>query len=62
MGLLTWYYHMLFKDLLHLVHFQDGVLIRGKNALPAAKEALSILDGNNKFGLYLRLYCSMLCS
>ncbi|KAJ8596368.1 HAD-superfamily hydrolase [Rhizopogon salebrosus TDB-379] len=29
----------------------DGVLIRGKNALPAAKEALSILDGNNKFGL-----------
>ena len=28
------------------------MLIRGKNALPAAKEALSILDGNNKFGLY----------
>ncbi|OJA10508.1 hypothetical protein AZE42_01703 [Rhizopogon vesiculosus] len=31
--------------------FQDGVLVRGKNALPAAKEALSMLDGNNKFGL-----------
>ncbi|KAG0704737.1 HAD hydrolase [Suillus ampliporus] len=29
----------------------DGVLIRGKNPLPAAKEALSILDGNNKLGL-----------
>ncbi|KAG1742113.1 HAD-like domain-containing protein [Suillus lakei] len=29
----------------------DGVLIRGKDPLPAAKEALSILDGNNKLGL-----------
>lgn len=29
----------------------DGVLLRGKNTLPAAKEALSILDGNNKLGL-----------
>ncbi|KAG1812545.1 HAD-like domain-containing protein [Suillus subaureus] len=29
----------------------DGVLLRGKNPLPAAKEALSILDGNNKLGL-----------
>lgn len=34
---------------------QDGVLLRGKNILPAAKEALSILDGNNKLGLYLCL-------
>ncbi|KAG2128036.1 HAD-like domain-containing protein [Suillus bovinus] len=32
----------------------DGVLLRGgTNPLPAAKEALSILDGNNKLGLYL---------
>jgi HAD superfamily hydrolase (TIGR01456 family) len=29
----------------------DGVLLRGKSPLPAAKEALSILDGNNKLGL-----------
>ncbi|KAG6378345.1 Haloacid dehalogenase-like hydrolase-domain-containing protein [Boletus reticuloceps] len=29
----------------------DGVLIRGDNALPAAKHALSILDGNNRFGI-----------
>lgn len=29
----------------------DGVLLRGKNPLPAAKEALSILNGNNKLGL-----------
>lgn len=32
---------------------QDGVLIRGDNALPAAKRALSILDGNNQFGMYV---------
>lgn len=32
---------------------QDGVLIRGDNALPAAKRALSILDGNNQFGVYV---------
>jgi hypothetical protein len=38
-----------------LYSFQDGVLLRGKNTLPAAKEALSILDGNNKLGLYLCL-------
>ena len=35
----------------YLYSSQDGVLIRGKNPLPAAKEAFSILDGNNKFGL-----------
>ncbi|KAH7912262.1 HAD hydrolase [Hygrophoropsis aurantiaca] len=29
----------------------DGVLIRGGEALPAAKEALSILEGNNTLGL-----------
>ncbi|KAF8124895.1 HAD hydrolase [Boletus edulis] len=29
----------------------DGVLIRGDNPLPAAKHALSILDGNNRFGI-----------
>ncbi|KAG9316204.1 HAD hydrolase [Chiua virens] len=29
----------------------DGVLIRGDNALPAAKRALSILDGDNKYGI-----------
>ncbi|KAF5351899.1 hypothetical protein D9756_007478 [Leucocoprinus leucothites] len=28
----------------------DGVLIRGPNALPAAKRALSILEGDNPFG------------
>ncbi|KAH7888320.1 HAD hydrolase [Phlebopus sp. FC_14] len=27
----------------------DGVLIRGEKAIPAAKRALSILDGNNEF-------------
>lgn len=32
---------------------QDGVLVRGDNALPAAKRALSILDGNNQFGMYV---------
>jgi len=32
---------------------QDGVLVRGDNALPAAKRALSILDGNNQFGVYV---------
>ncbi|KAF8550688.1 HAD-superfamily hydrolase [Imleria badia] len=29
----------------------DGVLIRGDNALPAAKRALSILEGDNRFGI-----------
>ncbi|KAG1716095.1 hypothetical protein ID866_1067 [Astraeus odoratus] len=29
----------------------DGVLIRGQHALPAAKRALAILDGNNGFGV-----------
>lgn len=29
----------------------DGVLVRGKHALPAAKRALAILDGNNEFGI-----------
>lgn len=29
----------------------DGVLVRGKRALPAAKRALAILDGNNRFGI-----------
>ncbi|KIJ67500.1 hypothetical protein HYDPIDRAFT_84195 [Hydnomerulius pinastri MD-312] len=29
----------------------DGVLLRGEKALPAAKRALSILDGNNEFGI-----------
>ncbi|KIK98575.1 hypothetical protein PAXRUDRAFT_823744 [Paxillus rubicundulus Ve08.2h10] len=29
----------------------DGVLIRGDNALPPAKRALSIIDGNNEFGV-----------
>ncbi|TCD62477.1 hypothetical protein EIP91_006825 [Steccherinum ochraceum] len=29
----------------------DGVLIRGKHGLPGAKKALTMLDGNNKFGL-----------
>lgn len=32
---------------------QDGVLIRGGNTLPAAKRALSILDGNNQFRVYV---------
>ncbi|KAG1742109.1 HAD-like domain-containing protein [Suillus lakei] len=42
----------LFKDSLRVLHSsQDGVLIRGKDPLPAAKEALSILDGNNKLSL-----------
>lgn len=32
---------------------QDGVLIRGDNALPAAKRALAFLDGNNHLGMYV---------
>ncbi|KAJ7078847.1 HAD-like domain-containing protein [Mycena belliarum] len=31
----------------------DGVLIRGEDVLPAAKRALSILEGNNPFGMRL---------
>ncbi|KAJ7209577.1 HAD-like domain-containing protein [Mycena pura] len=31
----------------------DGVLIRGPDVLPAAKRALSMLEGNNAFGMYL---------
>lgn len=34
-------------------YLQDGVLVRGKHALPAAKRALAILDGNNEFGMYV---------
>ncbi|KAL4074323.1 HAD-like domain-containing protein [Scleroderma citrinum] len=29
----------------------DGVLVRGKHALPAAKRALAILDGDNELGI-----------
>lgn len=37
------------------IFIQDGVLIRGPNALPAAKRALTLLDGHNRFGVYVFL-------